>query len=184
MKTILLITLASAAACHAALVTYDGSTVGQPTWNRPIQDGSFPPSSLSSVGTAVPYEVVPFTVSQFGTYSMMSESLIPASWDNYGLLYVDTFNANQPLLNALIGNDDFDVPPVIGLAGFNYDLNPGTPYYFVTTGFENTDVGTYRLTITGPGDITLVPEPGQVAMMALTILGAAGYAVHRFRSSK
>jgi len=183
MKATLLITLASAAACFAGTLTYEGDTTGQPVWNRPLQNGSQPPTSLSLVGTAVPYQAVGFTVSQFGTYNMKTASLVPPGWDNYAVLFAGDFNATQPLLNALIANDDL-APVGIGEAGFAYDLNPGTSYYFVTTGFENTDMGTYRLTIDGPGNISVVPEPGQLAMMGLTLLGAGGYAVRRFRATQ
>ena len=190
MKAVLLITLASAAACYAGTLTYDGDTTGQPVWNRPTPNGDLPPQPPpSAFATAVPYEAVGFTVSQFGTYEFRADTAVfPPTpfWDNEGFLYAGNFDASQPMLNVLIGNDEFppNVQPIDGLVGFSYDLNPGTPYYFASTGYENTDFGQYRLTIRGPGDITLVPEPGQVAMMVLTLLGATGYAVRRYRSSK
>jgi hypothetical protein len=190
LKAVFLVTLASAGACVAGTFTYDGDTTGQPVWNRPTPNGNLPPQPPPSFfATAVPYQTVPFTVSQFGTYEFRSDtSVFPPTpvWDNEGFLYAGTFDAAQPMANVLIGNDEFppNQQPIPGLVGFSYDLNPGTPYYFVSTGYENTDFGPYRLTIRGPGDIIPVPEPGQIAMMALTILGAAGYAVRRYRSSK
>jgi hypothetical protein len=180
LKATLLVSLASTSLALAGTLTYDGDTTGQPVWNRPLQNGPLAPDSLSLVGTATPYQTVNFTVSQFGTYDFMSTATVPPGWDNYGFLYAGNFDPSMPLANALIGADD---SPNIGLAGFSYDLFPGTSYYFATTGFGNTDFGQYTLSIRGPGDITLVPEPGQIAMMALTVLGAVSYGVRRFRTT-
>lgn len=58
------------------------------------------------------------------------------------------------------------------------NLVTGTSYFFVTTSFRATDfvattgttsqaVGNYWNGIGGPGDITLVPEPGSIALLGL-----------------
>lgn len=190
LKAVLLVLAASAGACVAGIFTYDGDTTGQPVWNRPVPNGDLPPvPPPSDFATAVPYQAVQFSVTLPGTYEFRANtSVFPPTpvWDNEGFLYAGSFDASQPMLNVLIGNDEYppNQIPTPGLVGFSYDLVPGTPYYFVSTGYENSDFGPYRLTIRGPGDVVPVPEPGQWAMMAVTMLGAAAYTVRRIRSRK
>ena len=122
-----------------------GTTAGRPTWHRLDQNGPNLPVALSTVGTAVPFDAVAFTVSQSGNYSMKSTG----TWDNYLFLYANGFNPANPQSGVLIGNDDF---PSIGTAGFsNVTLYAGTTYFLVTSGFQNYHSGKYTLEITGPG---------------------------------
>lgn len=174
MKAVCFVLLASAAASLAGVLNVTGNTTGQPAWNRPV-GGTPPTPPASTVGTAVPYQVTQLYVTAPGSYDFMSTATVPAGWDNYAFLYQDSFNPAAPFANVLVGDDD---SPIIGLAGFSYNLNPGTQYYFVETGFGNTDFGAYSLEVRGPGDIynAVVPEPGQIAMMSLTVIGALGYA--------
>ncbi len=135
-------------------LSYSGTTVGGPTFNRPVA-GS-PPMTLSLVGTAVSYDFVQFSIATAGVYNFLSLSVSPAGWDNFTFLYQNSFNPASPLTNVLIGNDDF---PTIGRSGFSYNLSPGVNYIFVTTGFSNTDAGTFN------NSVTAVPEPSTYAMM-------------------
>lgn len=157
------------------VLTYTGTTAGGPTWNRPI--AGTPPTSLSGVGTAVPYSFALLSVSLSGSYVFQSTA---AAWDNYSFLYGNAFNPASPLTNALTGNDD---NPSIGLSGFTFNLTAGTSYYFVVTGFGNTDFGAFSNTISGPGTITrggaaAAPEAGPGLLLACLVL--AGLAVaHR-----
>jgi hypothetical protein len=149
---------------------YNGTTSGQPTWNRPIAGN--PPTSLSGLGTAVSYTAQPFYAEQPGAYSFLST----ANWDNYSFLYSGTFNSLSPLTNILTGNDD---SPTIGLSGFSYNLTANSPYVLVITGFENKDSGTFRNTITGPGRIQFgssarVPEAGSVLPIFGLVLAGLG----------
>ena len=149
MRTPLLALFASASVLWAGSYTFNGDTTDQPVWNRPVQNGSAPPDSLSGVGTEVPYESLAIGVSQFGAYSFLLVGTDPLSWDIYGVLYADQFDASQPLDNCRRAADA-EIP---GLVAFNYDLNPGVRYYFVTTGFLNWDFGKYELQVSGPGGI-------------------------------
>ena len=148
----------------ASAQVFNGTTVGGPTWNRPVAGN--PPNSLSGVGTAVRYDAFSFTVSLTGSYNFTSDASL--SWDNYLFLYAGAFNAATPLSNVVIGNDDF---PSIGTAGFNnVNLSVGTTYVLVTTGFNNSDAGTFETTIRGQGIATptsTVPEPSTYALMAV-----------------
>mgnify|MGYP003672735835 CR=1 FL=1 len=131
-----------------------GSTSGRPLWNRPNHNGDLPPASLSSAATAVPYEVLSFTVDTSGDYAFLSTTTSPAGWDNYLFLYL-AFSPSSPLVNGLIGNDDF---PDVGVSGFSYGLTAGATYTLVTTGYSNSSSGAYSLKISGPGTVT--PQGG------------------------
>jgi hypothetical protein len=158
---------------QAATFTYTGTTTGAPTWNRPVENFNSPPTAISGAsGEAVPYNSFGFMVSAPDNYVFRST----ANFDNYTFLYQNYFNPTNPLLNILIGNDD---NPTIGLSGFTKSLTAGTNYFLVTTGFDNPDVGTFRNTITGAGNITptSVPEPATI----LGSLVAIGYGVYARR---
>jgi hypothetical protein len=159
-------TLVTAASSMSATISYNGNTIGQATWNRPQPNLNF----INSTATNVPYSVQQFNVAINGAYDFFSRAVFPGSgWDNVLFLYQNNFNPNTPLVNGIIGNNDF---PNAGLSGFNsVSLAAGTQYFLVTTGFSNSSAGIFSNTINGSGNITLVnntqpvPEP-------LTIFGA------------
>ena len=167
---------------QAATLTYTGTTIGAPTWNRPVDNFANPPVAISGgAGEAVPYSSFGFNVSAPGNYVFQSTATSP-NFDNYTFLYQDSFNPTSPFLNILIGNDDNPTP---GLSGFTKALSAGTNYFFVTTGFDNTDAGTFSNTITGAGNIsaitaTSVPEPATF----LGTLAAFGYGVYFRRKNQ
>jgi hypothetical protein len=143
---------------RSATFTYSGDTVGKPTWTRPIANGGLPPTSLSTNGTATPYDVFSFTVNASGSYSFTSSS----PYDNYGFLYQGSFNPTAQLTNVLIGNDDSAGNGSADYA-FTTNLSTGTNYFLVSTGFANSDFGTFTTIIDGLGTVnggaTSVPEP-------------------------
>ncbi len=145
-------------------LTYNGSTVGGPTFDRPVANGANAPTTLSGIGTAVSYDVVMFTVATAGTYSFLSTAT-SANYDNYTFLYQGAFNAASPLTGVLIGNDDLTSTTT---SGFSKALVTGTMYSFVTTGYANTDAGTFTDTITMT---SAVPEPGAWAMIGAGFVG-------------
>ncbi len=154
-----------AGVASAGTLTVNGTTAGGPTWNRPLAGN--PPTGLSGVGTAVPYDVFGFVVDVAGAYDFLDVATNPTNWDNYLFLYQNAFNPAAPLTNVIIGNDDFPTSN-IGVSGFNgVSLATGVSYYLVTTGFANSDSGAYTATITGPGTPSLInqiPEPGSLAL--------------------
>ena len=154
IRRLLVATVLFACVATAHAVTYEGTTAGGDPWNRPLEGE--PPTALSAIGTAVPFTVTPFTVSVSGNYVFISQALVPLNWDNFTFLYQGSFDAAAPLTNVLIGNDDFDSS--IGLSGFTHVLTTGTSYFFITTGFSNSSLGTYSNSIIGPGQV-VIPGP-------------------------
>lgn len=163
--------VASVTTANADIVTVTGALAdADPTFNRPIEDLS----SLSSVGTTVRYDVLEFTVSAPSEYTFVTTAL----FDPFVILYAPTFTATTPLVNAHLASDD-----LLGhtTSGFTAVLDSNTVYRYVTTGFANTDLGNYSTTIGGLGTVTLVPETGTYAMMALG-LGLLGIVRRRSKA--
>ena len=170
MKTLTLSLLSFAIATQfASAATITGSTQGDPTWRRPVAGGNI--QTLSNMGTAVPYDVIQFTVSGAGNYSFQETAA--HNWDNYTFLYSTSFDPTHQLINVVAGNDD---NPSIGRSGFTAHLSSSVQYYFVSTGFDNHDFGSFSLSISGPGSINFantivassdtapVPEPSTIAL--------------------
>lgn len=109
-------------ACASSLAqSTNGDTTGQPTWTRPVANGTLPPiPPLSGVGTATPYQALEFTVNLSGTYTFQCTAT--GGWDNYTFVYANAFNPASQFTNVVIGNDD---NPNIGLSGFTVNLSAG-----------------------------------------------------------
>nr|WP_199555386.1 PEPxxWA-CTERM sorting domain-containing protein [Sandaracinobacteroides hominis] len=165
-------------AAQAGVFITAGNTSGEPTWNRTTAGN--PPTTLSPVGTAVPYEVTAITVDFTGIYGFSSVAL----YDNFLHLYVGSFDPSNQFANLLVANDD---APVIGTSGFFQSLTAGLTYYVVASGFANYDAGGYLLTVAGRGNISevvpgVVPEPAAWAMLIVGF-GAVGLAARRRREA-
>ncbi|WP_218080558.1 PEP-CTERM sorting domain-containing protein [Anthocerotibacter panamensis] len=151
----------------AATFTYDGTTVGAPTWNRPIEDGS----ALSANGNAVPFSVFQFQVTQAGDYTFNSQQA--GTFNGFIFVYQGTFNPLTPLNNFLAANNNITPGNQTQSRIQNLSLVTGLDYFFVTTGVQNTDFGTFRNSILGgPGDAVPTPEPASV--VGFLALGAGG----------
>ncbi len=161
-STMLALATAAVFSGPAQALVVVGDTTGGPTFNRPLTL-----TSTSAVGTAVPYTVLPFTVSVTGSYIFLTTTT--GAYDPYVALYT-TFAPATPLANLLAINDDLTVGN-FNASGFTFALNAGTTYRYVVTGFDNTDFGAYTTSITGPGNVVVVPEPETYALMALGLAG-------------
>ena len=164
--------LLAATFAQAGVLSFTDTTLGGPTWNRPLST-----TGLSAVGTNVAYDVTQIRVDQTGSYSFLGTSIAPAAWDNYSILYGNAFSSTSPLANIIVANDDLGG---IGMTGFTVTLTANTNYFLVLTGFANTDAGSYRMVVTGLGGgtasivgVAAVPEPASLALLGLGLLGFA-----------
>jgi hypothetical protein len=160
---------------------FSGTTTGGPVYNRPIQ--GIPPTALSGVGTAVRYAVTAFRVTTSGNYNFFNAT----GYDSYLGIHQNAFNPANGLQNAIAYSDDFNGTLDGGFS--NLALVAGVSYFAISSGFDNTDFGAYRLTIDGPGNILPiggggpgVPEPATWAMLIFGFAGI-GAALRRRRSA-
>jgi hypothetical protein len=154
--------LLAAAPAAAATFSYDATTAGGPTWQRPVDAGPV----LSSVGAATPYHVESFVAGVTGPYDFLS---VQDDWDGYLFLYRTAFDPTDQLTNLLAGNDDFPGP---GQSGFDdVALTTGTTYLIVTTGFDNVASGTFTNTVTFDGAPAVIPLPGSLPVLLAGLAG-------------
>lgn len=147
-----------------------GSTVGGPTFNRPLA-GS-PPTGTSGVGTAVSYNSFTFGVDTSENYVFLLSGLT-ANYDTFLALYQGVFNPSTPLANVLVANDDLTTGN-FSQSGFVRALVAGQTYTAVVTGFDNTDRGDYSLRIRAESLGPVVPEPATWAMMIVGFAAVGG----------
>ena len=159
--------LLAVSAVHAGTAEFSGNTTGQATFLRPLETFDAGPVGAAPVN----YSPWMFTVDTAGSYDFLSQAV--GGWDNFTLLYDQTFSAANPTSGGLVANDDRDGGPN---SGFSWNLAAGTPYVVVTTGFEGgVDFGAFQNAITGPGNVTMVPEPGTWALMAGGLLALVAW---------
>ncbi len=125
------------------MITYHGDTTGQPTFIRPLEDLN----GLSGLSGGLSYDVRSFTVDKAGSYDIISVT----AFDGYLGLYRASFDPNASLANALKYDDDLIS---VETSGLTYDLSPGVTYFALVTGFNNTDFGSYAVSIVGDGAIS------------------------------
>jgi hypothetical protein len=129
-------------------ISYDGTTVGGPTFDRP--DGVGP-----GLVDGVSYSAAPYTAESDGVYDFSSAQ----DYDGYLTLYQSPFDPNQPLVNVVAGNDDLGNNRSSGLRLF---LNAGE-YVVVTSAFQAGDEGNFTNTIIPPQPA----EPGNAPVIEL-----------------
>ncbi|MBB3223313.1 FxDxF family PEP-CTERM protein [Pseudoduganella umbonata] len=147
----------------AEIATYTGTTADGPTLD-------LTPWEFENAD-AVSFAQYVFTVDTSGDYTFQ----VTAEYDSVVLLFENSFDPADTSVNFLNGNDDDVSPTTSSLWG---ELEAGTTYIFVVTGYDNTEAGEYSLTIGGPSLISAVPEPSTWLMLGIG-LAAVGYTARR-----
>jgi hypothetical protein len=173
-----LTTLFTAKPAKAAVFTYQGDTTNQPIWRRTAPGN--PPTLITgerdgTLGMSVRYSVFEFIVDQSGLYNFASRATSQAngSWDNFLVLYQDSFNPTQQLTNVLIAS----TTPNSGTVAFSRELDAQRRYFLVTTGRRVADFGAFTNTISGTGRIVPVPESNSIP----AVLGVVGVGLLLYR---
>jgi glutamine cyclotransferase len=137
-----------ASGCAPAITTVSSftgaTTLSSPTFTRSLGGTTY---TASTVGTDVSYATHDFTVNTTGSYTFT----LCAGFDTYLHIYTAPFNPASPATNFLVANDD-DAACGSGSEA-TLTLTAGTNYVFVTTAFDNGDVGAYTVTFTGAGAV-------------------------------
>lgn len=148
--------LCTATPARAIAITYQGDTTNQPTWLRTIIGN--PPDQVTGllpgeVPIIVPYSVYQFVVAESGLYTFGSAvpgatSSINGDWDNFLVLYQDSFDPTDQLTNILVAGN----APNNGDSTFTRELTAGENYFLVTTGRRGRDFGAFSNAIAFAGD--------------------------------
>ena len=153
MKQILLLLFTGICIQIAGAQSISGAiTSSDPTFNRPTE-GS-PPTILSTQGSNVSYDLIPYTVSGTGLLTIVCTGSI--NFDTYGFLYSPAgFNPVNPLTNVLVGDDDSG--PGVNFA-ITYNFPAAGTYYLVVTTLKPGSFGTYAISTIegGPLPVRLI----------------------------
>lgn len=138
--------LTSTTAVSQVITQTNGSTVGQPTFNRPFSNFS----GLS--GTFTNFQTVSFDVAADGPVRL--ETLLAGTnFDTFVFVY-SSFDSTNPLVNGVAANDDGGA---FGCGAFSCSLIntnlTGGNYTAVVTSFFGGETGAFLLEIESPGQL-------------------------------
>ena len=155
------------------LDSWTGTTVGGPTFDRPVQPtgtgiATLKPTALyngSPATSLIAYDKHDYTPVADGVVTITSVCVSPASWNNYLLIYDNGFDPANPLTNCIAAADggySSDVAPTVYVTQGTFNsivkvtlkLTGGHTYTIVTTGNLPSNTGTYA------GSITTSPIAG------------------------
>jgi len=126
------------------------------------------PNCTAQGATMVAYESHQFTVDAAGVYTLDLTSVVPAGGLVSLYLHAGGFNPAASFSTCVAADNTVPIQ-------FTYALVPGVTYFAVA--FDDTFAqvgGSYSLTISGPGNVTLggLPGPDMVPIPATAVVGA------------
>ncbi|HLP52499.1 MAG TPA: gliding motility-associated C-terminal domain-containing protein [Chitinophagales bacterium] len=137
----------TASGCGDISTSFAGrTTLSDPTFNRSQSGTTY---NASAIGTATHYNTHQFSVGTSGAYTFT----LCGDFDTYLHIYRDSINTAFPATNFIVADDDDADATCASGSRVTVNLTAGVSYTFVTTGFSNSDVGTYTVTFTGAGSV-------------------------------
>ncbi len=110
------------------------------------EDGSYIRPGSTTSGHY--YEAIQIIADTTGTYIITSSSGI----DTHGFLYNGTFSPSNPSTNLILRDDDSGEGNQFKLTAV---LQAGVPYTVVISTHSARNTGTFSVTATGPGNVSL-----------------------------
>ena len=129
------------------------------TGGRPY--GGYPSTLLWSVGHPSHYDETIIQVGTTGTYTLDGAGSLIS--DGYIWIYTAQIDGANGLVNNLAADDGSGGG---GQGRVTVTLNAGQPYWVAVGGYDETQFGAWTLNGSGPGNISVIPEPS-TSLLAL-----------------
>ena len=186
-----ILTLMAAPVAQAETLILHGTTIGAPSFSRPLTTGSLNyPDTATFPADSAPYAEQPFYTDKSGHFDVVAFAsglgVFSGSWNIFVGVYAYSFDAAKPLQNLVFFNDEIVVNGVRAAGNpSTFDAVADTQYFAIITGVDWAS-GDYTLLLGSQGEISTgpfqsaVPEPASWSLM-IGGLGLIGGMLRRQR---